>query len=83
MSAVQFEICAYMGQSRTIGRSEPQRQQTYYNLQFEYDNHGVPYKKDSPQYQQSRVIRYYNEISWSNSREYLPYTMDSKKNDRN
>eukprot|EP00973_Karenia_brevis_P071954 9997258-Karenia_brevis.AAC.1 len=63
-------------------RSEPQRQQTYYNLQFDYDNHGVPYAKDSPQYYQSRVIRFYNEISWSNSRDFYPYNMNSARTDR-
>eukprot|EP00973_Karenia_brevis_P019486 2673523-Karenia_brevis.AAC.1 len=47
LSHVQYELCAYMGQSRAISRSEPQRQQTYYNMQFEYDNKGLPYNKDS------------------------------------
>eukprot|EP00973_Karenia_brevis_P040902 5658732-Karenia_brevis.AAC.1 len=39
LSHVQFELCAYMGQSRAISKSEQQQQQTYYNLQLEYDNH--------------------------------------------
>eukprot|EP00973_Karenia_brevis_P083763 11624094-Karenia_brevis.AAC.1 len=45
LSNVKFELCAYMGQSRKISRSEPQRQQTYYNMQFEYDHQGMPYNK--------------------------------------
>eukprot|EP00973_Karenia_brevis_P060544 8419943-Karenia_brevis.AAC.1 len=71
-----------MGQSRAISKSEPQRQQTYYNLQFEYDNKGVPYNKEGDQYRQSRVIRYYNVISWSKSREDMPYNIDSSRNGR-
>eukprot|EP00973_Karenia_brevis_P020398 2800188-Karenia_brevis.AAC.1 len=71
-----------MGQSRAISRSEPQRQQTYYNLQFEFDNKGSPYNKESEPYKQSRVIRFYNEISWSKSREDFPYNINSSRNGR-